>query len=228
MCRKRQKQILITPRANTEVNSDTVIHRQTEERSESMYDEIDESAISETLSPIVIGAQFHNTYLEVTNSPCNTFNVKDNLTNLCMSRFPSQCQMVEQTSKSGYSLRENIPNDLHFQTTLGHYYSDGYLRPETTTQRHHINRMMENQEILFSNEDRVAGQENDRHVYDRPAYDGIVRSAGYDRLRLPKDERKLTNGSMFVQKSIYPSNRQLANKYKHSELATYFSKRSTI
>lgn len=72
--------------------------------------------------------------------------------------------------------------------TAEHYYSDGYLRSENIAQHHPINTMLENQ--VFTITDTVAEKENDRHVYDEPAYDGIVRSETYDRLKFSIDVRK--------------------------------------
>lgn len=213
-----------------ELKADNVRRQKTEEQSEGVYDEIDELASSETSTLIAFGTHLHNSYLEVTNDSCNTLNIIGNHNRLSNEQFTSQSKRERQTSrqKYHYSQEENILNGLNCQTALGHYYSDGYLRPETIAHYHEIKLMMENKAISFINMDKVAGQENHRHVYDRPSYDGIVRSASYDILTFPKDARNLTNGSMFVQRLIYSTNRQLEYKIKHLELSKCVSKRSTI
>lgn len=116
----------------------------------------------------------------------------------------------------------------YLQTAVGHYYSDGYLRSDSIAQHHPIIVMTKSYRLLFSNKHKVAGQENDKYVYDRPTYDGVVSSAGYDRLKFSKDVRNLANGSRCVQNSIYPSNVQFENLNRHPKLAVCSSMRWTI
>ncbi|CAC5359859.1 unnamed protein product [Mytilus coruscus] len=180
--------ILITPRTKIELKAFTVTHQQAEERSECVYNEIEESAITETLTLLAFGTQLNNSYLDmlgVKNSLCNTLNSK------------------------------------------GHYYSDGYLRPETIAHHQQTNKLLENQGTLLASNNKVAGQENDRHLYEQPVYGGIVRSVGYDRPS-SEDVQNQTYVSMFVQNPIYPAKIQLENTNRHSKVATCSSKRWTI
>lgn len=232
MCWKRfrERRILITPPTMIEVKADNVRRQQTENQSEGLYDEIDELGLSETSTPVVFGTQLHNSYLEVTNDSCNTLNIIGKHNSLSKANCTSLSKPKRQANipKHHHSQKENMLIGMNLQTALRHYYSDGYLRPETIAHHHEIQLMLENKVISFSNKDNMTSQENNRHVYDRPAYDGIVRSTGYDRLSFSKDVRVLTNGSMFVQNSIHPTNRQLENRNKHQELATCSSKRWSI
>lgn len=211
--------IFVTPLKEIEVKADIVRQQRTEEISESIYDEIHESG--ETLTPLTIGTQLHNSYLEVTNSSCNTININVNQNSRSTTRLCSHFQPSRQSSKRRhrYSLSENTLNSL--KPAAEHYYSDGYLWPENIAQHYPINIMLEHE--VFTITDTVAEKENDGHVYDEPAYDGIVRSETYDRLKFSIDVRKKTNRSMIVQNTSYTEKNQLANKY-----ARCCSRRMTI
>ncbi|CAC5373101.1 unnamed protein product [Mytilus coruscus] len=147
----------------------------TEEGRESVYDIIDESAMSKTLEPSTFRTQ--NSYLDVTYSPKTQMNGKDNLGIICLTRVSSQSQPVQKTSlrcQRG-SLVESV---FSCQGALGSAYSDGYLRPRSFEHHNGINKMMEKQ----GTKDKMERKEYDGYIYDEPAYDGIGRPANYDRL----------------------------------------------
>ncbi|CAG2244590.1 MEGF10_11 [Mytilus edulis] len=168
----------IAPRTKNELKSFTITHQQTEEGSECIYNEIDESAIPETLTPLAFRTQLHNSYSDMLPLALGTQLHNPYLDMLGVKNSPC-----------------NISNNKE------HYYSDGYLRPDTIAQHQQINTMLENQGTIFFNKDKVSGQEHNRHFYEQPVYAGIFRSVDYDR-HSPKDVQNQTYVSMYVQNPI--------------------------
>ncbi|CAC5381080.1 unnamed protein product [Mytilus coruscus] len=168
----------------------------TEEGSESVYEIIDESALSKTLEPSTFRTQ--NSYLDVTYSPNTQMNVKDNLGIIFSTRISSQSQPVKNTSVRWQrgSLEESV---FGCQGELQSAYSDGYLRPRSFAHHNGIYKMMEKQRTFCSNKDKMARKEYDGHVYDEPAYDGTGRQANYDRLNVSKDRSNSRNEIVLVQ-----------------------------
>lgn len=192
----------IAPRTKNELKSFTITHQQTEEGSECIYNEIDESAIPETLTPLAFRTQLHNSYSDMLPLALGTQLHNPYLDMLGVKNSPC-----------------NISNNKE------HYYSDGYLRPDTIAQHQQINTMLENQGTIFFNKDKVSGQEHNRHFYEQPVYAGILRSVDYGR-HSSKDVQNQTYVSMNVQNPIHPANVQLENI--NPKLATCTSKRWSI
>ncbi|CAG2229180.1 unnamed protein product [Mytilus edulis] len=146
---KRQTRIQITHHQHNEIiadNSRNDMHLQlSEEGNNSVYDIIDESAMSKTLQPSNFGTQ--HSYLDVTYSQNTTMNDHDNLNIICLSGISSQWQQVQTTNlrKQRSSFKESV---ISRQGALVSAYSDGNLRPRSFEHHTGINKMRKKQGTL--------------------------------------------------------------------------------
>lgn len=247
MLRKRQIRIITTQLPLNEMTFDDSIDnrltRLTEEDNENLYDIIDESTTSKTFEASTIKTQNYNSYLDVTYGENTPTNVKDNVGIICLAHDSTQPQSVQKTSQRS-CLDESVFSGEHGQGALGCAYSDGYLRPMSIANQNVISKTMEKQGKYLSTKDKEAQREYDEHIYDELDYDGIERSAIYDRLnsvkgtssaingymfvRSPTDTEQLgMNETMFVQRPT--ETEQLGiNIQKHSKYSTCSSKRKSI
>ncbi|CAC5410238.1 unnamed protein product [Mytilus coruscus] len=115
VCRKRQRRILVTQIQNQERQADNVRQQQIEERSEGVYDEIDESAMSKTVTLSTVRPSLHNPYIDVTYSPCKTMDIKGDLNKNCMSNLPSNIRDAFFIN----GLTNIIDKATHFDTRTG-------------------------------------------------------------------------------------------------------------
>lgn len=99
-----------------------------EEGNKSVYDIIDESAMSKTLEPFNFRTQ--NSYLDVPYGPNSIMNVKDNLGISCLPGISSLSQLEQMTNPRSqrYGLEESVITN---QGALLSAYSDGYVRPRS-------------------------------------------------------------------------------------------------
>ncbi|CAC5359840.1 unnamed protein product [Mytilus coruscus] len=199
--------------------ADNIRQQQIEERSEGVYDEIDESAMSKTITSSTVKPSLHNSYLDATYSQCNTMDIKGNPSSLSIAMFSSQSEPARQTNlrRQRHNLEKNI-NHLNIQSGKGNEYSDGYLRPQFLAKHHLSDKMSENQGTLFSDKEKVTKKENKDRIYDEPAYDGISRSISYDRLIFAQN----------VGNRDHPLNVQLDRKSTQPRYTTLAPTRKTI
>lgn len=219
MCWKRQSRILITQHQHNELMANNSTNERQiqliEEGSESVYNMIDESAMSKTLEPSTLRMQ--NSYLDVTYSPNTPMNMTDNVGIIDLTRSSFLVQPVNNKSLQWQrgSLEESV---FSFQRTLQSAYSDGYLKPRSFEHHNGINKMVEKQGTLFSNK---LVREGNGQTYDEPAYEGISRQANYDVLF--KDRTNSRNEIVLAQH--INGTEKLENNIKHPECS---SKRTTI
>ncbi|CAG2211384.1 unnamed protein product [Mytilus edulis] len=242
MLRKRQIRILTTQLPLNEMTSDDSIDnrltRLTEEDNGNLYDIIDESTTSKTFEASTIKTKNYNSYLDVTYSENTSTNVKDNVGIICLAHDSTQPQSVQKKKSQRSCLDESVFSGEHGQGVLGCAYSDGYLRPMSIANQNVISKTMEKQGKCLSNKDREAQREYDEHIYDELDYDGIERSAIYDRLYSVKGTSSAINGYMFVRSPTDTEQlginetmfaEQLGiNIQKHSKYTTCSSKRKSI
>ncbi|VDI56079.1 Hypothetical predicted protein [Mytilus galloprovincialis] len=121
--RKRHRRVLISPIHHNEIEAHEI--REVEDRTESVYHEIDESAMK-TLSP---RQSFHHSYLEIRNSLHSTIHTKAK-SRTRIASVSSKSQLVRQTSlrRQRCSI-EGSSNDIN--SAERNEYSDGYLLPIT-------------------------------------------------------------------------------------------------
>lgn len=211
------------PLQNKEIQADNVRQHHIEERSESVYDEIDESAMSKTVALSSVRPSLHSSYLDVTDSQCYTMDTKDTHRSITMAMFSTQSEPAQKTSqrRQRFSL-ENI-KEQNIQREEGNKYSDGYLRPIFRAENNWFNKMSENKETLFSNKQKITEK-----VYDKPAYDGISISVSYDRLISANSVGHHISGGVLVNNPIYPTDDLLDKNLKQSKCTSLASKRKTI
>ncbi|CAG2241958.1 unnamed protein product [Mytilus edulis] len=224
VCRKRQRRILVIPLQNKEIQADNIRQHHIEERSESVYDEIDESAMSKTVALLSVRSSLHSSYLDVTDSQSYTIDTKDTPKSTAMAMFSTQSEPAKKTSqrRQRHSLEKNIMEQT-IQREGGNEYSDGYLRPMFLAEHNWFDKMSENKGTLFSNKKKMTEK-----VYDKPAYDGISISVSYDRLISAKSVGNQINGGVLVNNQIYPSDDLLDKNLKQSKFTSLASKRKTI
>ncbi|VDI03988.1 Hypothetical predicted protein [Mytilus galloprovincialis] len=217
---KRQTRIQIAQHQHDEIiadNSRNNMHlKLSEEGNNSVYDIIDESAMSKTLEPFTFRTQ--NSYLDVTYGPNSLMNVKDNLGISCLPGISSLSQLVQMTNlrSQRYGLEESV---ITHQGALLRAYSDGYLMPSSFKHHTEINKMITQQGALFSKTDSMTQKEYGRHIYDEPADDGIGRENNYDRLIFSKDKNNLRNEN---------ETKQLGINIKPLKYTTCSPKRNTV
>lgn len=204
--RKRKRRICVTPIQNKDIQADNV-RQHIEERSEGVYDEIDESAMS------AVKQSLHSSYLDVIDSPRNTIIITGNPSSLSAATFPSQFEPVRQI-RLRHSLDENL-FDLDRQSSVINEYSDGYLRPRVIAKHNSIDIMLKDQGTLFLNKNIVIKRENRGPIYDSPSYDGISRSVSYDRLFFANNVGVIDSAKVHLDKiSSQPKCKALASKRK--------------
>ncbi|VDI67153.1 Hypothetical predicted protein [Mytilus galloprovincialis] len=224
VCRKRQRRILVIPLQNKEIQADNVRQHHIEERIESVYDEIDESAMSKTVALSSVRPSLHSSYLDVTNSQCYTMDTKDTDRSTAMAKLSTQSEPVQKTSqpRQRHSLEINI-KERSIQREEGNEYSDGYLRPMFLAEHNWFDKMSENKGKSFSNKKKMTEK-----VYDKPTYDGISISVSYDRLISAKSVGNQIYGGVRVNNPIYPTDDLLDKNLKQSKCTSLASKRKTI
>ncbi|CAC5366227.1 unnamed protein product [Mytilus coruscus] len=216
---KRRQRALINPLNDNEIETNETRreNQEIEERTESVYNEIDESAMK-TLS---FRHSFHHSYFEMTNSISSTLHKKPNRTqsSICLARLSSQSQPVRQKSlQKQRDCAKGSTNDLQIASE----YSDGYLRPvvRSILQLKSIKTVSENQGTLFQNNDKVTSLHNDECINTESNNVCVCRSMSYNKLSL-KDVRNQTKEIGVVDNPIY---HQTVNR----QYADCFLKRKTI
>lgn len=231
ICRKRQMRMLITPIQNKKMQADNARQQQIEERSEGVYDEIDESAISKTITPSTVQPSLYNSYLDVIDDPCNPMDTKDLPSSISMIMISSQNEPVQHLTlrRQQQSFEDNM-YDLNIKSGVGNEYSGGYLRPMFYDMYHSIDIISENQKTL-SNKKKMATKEENGRIYFAPAYAGISRSASYDRLIFTQNVGNRTNESVLVHNPhdpVHCLNIQVDKKNRQSKCKILASQRKTI
>ncbi|CAC5394963.1 unnamed protein product [Mytilus coruscus] len=219
--RKRRRRVLTNPLNDTEIETHTIRrgHQEDEERIESVYNEIDESAMN-TLIPRNI---LRHSYFEITNSLSSTMHTKvSSIPNsLCLSRLSLQSLLLRQTSlRVQRNNEEEINNDLHI--VVGSEYSDGYLRPMSIAQLQSMDIMIEHQGTALPNNENVLRIQNDEYFYMECCSAGTGSSMSYNTLKL-KGVKNQTKGICVVDNPIYNE-----TMHRHPKYATWSSKRKTI
>ncbi|VDI62138.1 Hypothetical predicted protein [Mytilus galloprovincialis] len=176
--RKRHRRVLISPIHHNEIEAHEI--REVEDRTESVYHEIDESAMK-TLSP---RQSFHHSYLEIRNSLHSTIHTKAK-SRTRIASVSSKSQLVRQTSlrRQRCSI-EGSSNDIN--SAERNEYSDGYLLPITRSiaQVRTMQSFSENRESLFRNNDKITSKPSHECINKESTGIGICRSMSYNKLVL--------------------------------------------
>ncbi|CAG2234546.1 unnamed protein product [Mytilus edulis] len=202
--RKRQSRTLISPINHNEIETHEI--REVEDRTESVYHEIDESAMK-TLSP---RQPFHHSYIEIRNSLHSTIHTQAK-SSTSLARVSSKSKLVRQTSlRRQRHSTEGSSNDIN--SAVRNEYSDGYLLPITRSiaKLRTFKTFSENREIMFPNIDKITSKPNDECINKESTGIGICRSMSYNKLVL-KDIR--TTRIDIVDNPTYSETVHLNPKY---------------